>query len=596
VKFFEHAKYRVLPFEEYKPFLDLNKTIDDIPAEKRKVLIERAEEMAGKEIPILSVSLYREFSINGNRTHYQTPYHARRACLLALALGEFCEKKGRFLTEIIDLIWAICEETSWVIPAHNVAKDQSLLSKPLPDVFDDNIVAIDLFSATTAATLTWVLYLLGDEIDAEIPDIIRDRMLYELNRRIVKPYLTYTMRWVTEFVNNWDPWIVSNVLTVTALAVKDTAVREAVVKRSLEFLDIFTATYDDDGGCDEGAGYWTAAGAAWFDALEELYDMTGGDIDIFDHEFTRKVGEYVMNMSVDGVHSVMFADAHPTPHYNFDAIYRFGKRVHSENLRNFAAEQLEKSGEISKVEQSFPYRGIKGLIQDVEPSTGYQPPKTAYYDGMELAVMRGENSYIAVKGGHNNESHNHNDVGNFIVFFGGDSWLIDAGVGTYTRETFGENRYKIWTMQSSWHNLPEIGGQMQHNGAEYKADKFTFDEKKMTAFVSYAGAYEKGTGVTECTRELTLKGDRLVVSDHIVCEKPAEVCWNFMLRDKPEVLENGFALDGHTLTADCPVKIEIDRQELTDEAMKRDWERDCLYCVRMMPETSAAYMIRFQID
>ncbi|HOP11046.1 MAG TPA: heparinase II/III family protein [Oscillospiraceae bacterium] len=598
MEFFKDIKYRVLPFEDYKPFLDLNKGPADIPAAKQKILIEQAQQIAGQSIPVLPLSLYREFSQNGNRSNFQNAYFPRRQRLFALALGEFCEGKGKYITEIIDLIWAVCEETSWVISAHNVAKDQTSLGKPIPDAFGDDIVAVDLFSAATAATLAWVMLLVGDRIDAEIPDIIRERIAYEVNRRIIKPYLTYTMRWITDFVNNWVPWIVSNVLSVTALMVKDLAVREAVVKRSLEFLDIFTATYNDDGGCDEGAGYWNAAGAAWFDALEQLYDMTGGDIDIFGHEFTRKVGEYIMNMNIGGRKYVTFADAHYQLHsFDLGIVYRYGKRVGSDRLKNFAAGYLDNETVITEGNLNFfPHRIVKNFVQHVEPRVDYIPPKTANYDGMQVGVMRSAKLYTAFKGGHNNESHNHNDVGSFIVYFDEEPFLIDPGVGTYTRDTFNENRYKIWTMQSSWHNLPEIGGHMQHNGAEYKADKFTFDEEQMTASVSYKTAYEQGTGVKTCTREWSLIGDILIVKDHITCEKPTEVCWNFVLRDKPELIENGFKLNGHKLTADSPVKVELDRQELTDEALKKDWVRDCLYRVRITPEINTEYSIRFQIN
>jgi hypothetical protein len=36
----------------------------------------------------------------------------------------------------------------------------------------------------------------------------------------------------------------------------------------------------------------------------------------------------------------------------------------------------------------------------------------------------------------------------------GQPMLIDVGVGVYRRQTFGMERFEIWTMQSSWHNAP----------------------------------------------------------------------------------------------------------------------------------------------
>src|SRR5512142_2657979 len=90
-----------------------------------------------------------------------------------------------------------------------------------------------------------------------------------------------------------------------------------------------------------------------------------------------------------------------------------------------------------------------------------------------MAARRKEGSaeglYLAAQGGHNAESHNHNDVGNFIVFAGGKPVVIDIGVETYTAKTFSARRYEIWTMQSAYHNLPTIGGAMQQAGREYQA-------------------------------------------------------------------------------------------------------------------------------
>ena len=59
-----------------------------------------------------------------------------------------------------------------------------------------------------------------------------------------------------------------------------------------------------------------------------------------------------------------------------------------------------------------------------------------------------EGLYVAAEGGHNAQSHNHNDVGNVIVFADGRPVLVDAGVEEYTSKTFSSRRYEIWTMQS----------------------------------------------------------------------------------------------------------------------------------------------------
>ena len=598
MRFFDGIKVHVLPFNQVKLFSDIKKDVGDTPVWMQQEYIRRAEELSLDVIPVLPASRFCDYYNNGNRTRYQELSAQRRNRLVNLAMAEYFEKKGRFLTEVIDLIWATCEETTWVMPAHNVSKDFSFRTKPLLDQFGDDIVFVDLGSAAIASTLSWVWYLLGCRIEKEIPDIIHDRLMFELNRRIIKPYLKYDMRWITVFINNWDPYIVSHLLTVTALMVEDQQTREALVRRSMDFLDIFTDTYHNDGGCDEGPGYWGMAGASWFDSLELLYDLTGGDIDFFDNEFCRRVGEYIMHVSVDGEYFVNFADASAKFKLNYSFVHHFGSRVHSRAMQDFAARYVNHKLPLGSP-TSLTYRNIKSLVSDeIEQMNDYTPPKSHFYDGLQVAVMRSEKVYAAIKGGHNDESHNHNDIGNFVVYFGSKPWIIDAGVDTYTAATFDpELRYTHWFMQSGWHNVPQIGGHSQHQGREYKADAFTFDENAMTAKVSYAGAYEEGTDVKTCTREFSLYENKITIHDRIVCFEPNEVRWVFLVPDEPKITENGFILYGHKLVADCPVEVRIEpTPALGSGLLGNAWQREHLYRVTITPEKKPEYSVLFEIE
>jgi hypothetical protein len=85
-------------------------------------------------------------------------------------------------------------------------------------------------------------------------------------------------------------------------------------------------------------------------------------------------------------------------------------------------------------------------------------------------VGSSERLCLAAKGGHNAESHNYNDVGNFIVYIDGKPAIVDAGVETYTRKTFSAERYTIWPMQSGYHSLlPTVDGLMQSPGRAFAA-------------------------------------------------------------------------------------------------------------------------------
>ena len=76
---------------------------------------------------------------------------------------------------------------------------------------------------------------------------------------------------------------------------------------------------------------------------------------------------------------------------------------------------------------------------------------------------------FAAKGGHNGESHNHNDCGHFMLHADGEVYLADLGRGLYTKEYFGPDRYSFWCNGSQGHSLPIVRGQLQREGAGYRA-------------------------------------------------------------------------------------------------------------------------------
>jgi len=114
--------------------------------------------------------------------------------------------------------------------------------------------------------------------------------------------------------------------------------------------------------------------------------------------------------------------------------------------------------------------------------------------------------YVAAWGGHNAQSHNHNDVGNFIVYGDGKPVLIDLGVETYSAKTFSSQRYEIWTMQSAYHNLPTINGVLQAAGREFQAKNLSFNEtaNRVTFSADIASAYPAAAAVQRWQRRVTL--------------------------------------------------------------------------------------------
>lgn len=76
---------------------------------------------------------------------------------------------------------------------------------------------------------------------------------------------------------------------------------------------------------------------------------------------------------------------------------------------------------------------------------------------------------VALKGGHNAEHHNHNDVGSYTAVVGDRLVLLDPGGEVYTARTFSAQRYDSKLLNSFGHPVPLVAGQMQQTGAKARA-------------------------------------------------------------------------------------------------------------------------------
>ncbi len=588
---------RVLPYDEFKLFIDRPNgfTIDP---EHYPAIIKRAENIFDTEYPVVLATDFMMFRRDGNRTVHSSKYSPRRKDILIFALAEYVEKKGRFIDKVIDLAWMILEETTWVVSAHN--RDdikRPWLNCILPFAYEGEVDYIDLFSATTAATLSWVYYLLKDELDAVTP-IITQRLLFELDRRIIKPFLDPVIQrsrlgWSGingNKVNNWCPWIVSNVLTVTALTQESTKVREAVVSYAMDFLDNFTAIYHDDGGCDEGPGYWGAAGGALFSACLVLHDMTNGYVNVFDDPLIKNMGEYRVKVIIDGRRALNFADCSSKLEPNAAMIYEWGVLSGSEMMRTFGQNTL--NGELcgSVPNSSHPYRYFRSLTLPKLEKCDFVAPTQFWLDGIIIAGKResaetNKGLYLAFKGGHNNESHNHNDVGNIIVFADGKPIFIDAGAGTYTRRTFSKERYTIWAMQSGYHNCATINGVEQVAARSACSSDHVYDESTGGLTMNLKTAYPEEAGIDSYTRNAVLDKSVVTVTENIALEADGNVTFNFLVNVVPDnVTDSTFEINGKTVTFDPSLEYALEAIDCSwPEVAKipRGWDTDTMYRITL---------------
>ncbi|RYG00168.1 MAG: heparinase, partial [Chitinophagaceae bacterium] len=455
--------------------------------------------------------------------------------------------KGRFTDAIIDGVWSICEESWWGVPAHLPR------GKEYSGLMDVTVPFVDLFAAETGTFLAWVDYFMGEKLDAVSPQI-RKRIYVETNKRLFEPLMTKPHGWMTTNANgrppnNWNPWICSNWLNTALLLEKDENKRSAMVEKVLKVLDEFVNPYPQDGGCDEGPGYWGAAAASLYDNISLLNLASNNAFKyIYEDEKIKNMGRFIYRAQIGEDYFLNFADADPQPAMAASMIYRFGKDISDRDMMNFGA--FYRKDEDNKTGRFHYFRNFFSLFLQDEFQKAEQRlplPADVWLPDIQVMLARDKQGsvdgfFIAAKGGHNDESHNHNDIGNYVVYYNGLPLLIDVGRGTYTRKTFSDKRYDIWYNCSDYHNVPTINGFTQPPGSKFRATNLNYSNTKTASIISMdiASAYPAEAGVKSWNRSVQLNRNRNVtINDKLVLDKADKLKQHLMTNYPAEISKEG---------------------------------------------------------
>lgn len=592
--------------------------IQNLPQQVKKELISLAERDQQTPWSLLLLSDFFEYRVNGNRSRYETKNFSRRSKLSSMVIAEILAGKKQYIKDIIDGIWLIMDETTWVLPAHLLNNDT--VSGP-----DEDHPLIDLFVSETAAQLSWIKLLLGDEIAKQSP-ITLTRLNKELDKRVITPYLNSDDYWWMGLnnnrkQNNWNIWINSNVFKLAILACDDKEKRVRLAEKALRCADRFIDSYPSDGGCDEGPAYWSAAGGALGELAALLQQISGGSIRLSDNKLIYSIGQYITKVHIDSTRFVNFADATASIIPNPGRVYNFGELFDDHSLKSFA-HYLSK---MSASPAAWMGAGsINAFINNVRVANKFSAVEAVsplkaqnWLPALQVLLVRekeGSSSGLTfmAKGGHNKESHNHNDVGNFMLYMNGSPVIIDIGKATYTRQTFGPNRYSLWHTQSQWHNCPTINGYDQLNGPEFKAtdvvytpgatrERLTMDIQKAypkEAEILYWKrnfVFDRTTSSLQLTDSFKLREVKAITSLHLIaCKKPVV--------DKRNGIILLNSLDQKSIIKlkynPTVFNIEVDTHETNDSSLTPVWGA-ALYRISLQYKKNSKkgiYTINFNIE
>jgi hypothetical protein len=574
-------------------------------------LMTLGEQALGKPFQPLPATLYLGYARNGNRSNFEAAYFERRALLQNLVLAECIEAQGRFLDATSDALWAICEESTWCLPAH-VGVQKARVG--LPDMSEP---IVDLFAGESAVTVAWTLYLLGPELDRISPQL-RRRAGLELQRRVLTPVFERDdFGWMALNVtspdhrpNNWTPWISASVLTTALLSEPDPNRRMQIVHKMLRSLDGFLRFYPADGSCDEGPSYWGRAGGSLLDCLDVLHSATDGKLDVYADPLVQEIGQFIYRAYIGGDYFVPIGDCPARFEPEHDLVFRYGKRIGDPNLKALGAHGASID---SILGERFLGRQLPAVFdaEEILASASVAPPllRDVWLGSEDLQLMAarsraGSNDglYVAAWGAHNAQSHNHNDVGNFLVFAEGQPVFVDVGAPTYTAQTFSAKRYDIWAFQSAFHNLPTINGIMQSAGRQFAAHDVVREASDSMAELQMdiAPAYPASAKVKSWLRTVRLNRGRNVeiVDSFELTESAGETALNLLTPLKADINQPGqVTLQATAQDGQRPVKVRleydatklaphVERIALTDGRLMRSWSTHLNRLVLRAPSPS----------
>jgi hypothetical protein len=522
---------------------DLQKLPDTVKAK----IIQNGEDYLSYEWPSHKAMDFLDYKLNGNRTVYESVINKRREVFEKLVKAELIESKGRFIPDIINGLWLILEESTWVSPAHLASQKLGVGLANIEDMY------IDLGAGRQAVSVALTYFMLNDEFD-KYSKQINMRVLHELRRRITDAYLERTDYWWmsfnTNFVNNWNIWINTNVLKTFLLIETDKAKLQKGLHKVMSSADKFINSYPEDGACDEGPSYWMHAGGELGSMLKWIEDVAQGKVSFVGDKKLENIGAYIINAHIAENRYINFADALAIENVSPLKVWNFYQISKNENFGGFASYLAHRPDFIYQNQVLHDLLELSSSQAELfDYTTNYSAPEYSFYKSLGQVLVKNtvaENTlFFSAIGSHNDVSHNHNDVGSYMVYYNGYPVLIDIGVGTYNSKTFSSKRYEIWNMQSQYHNLPLINGIQQKEGRKFEATdvKTSKSTTHYTYSVDIAKAYPNDAAVTSWVRDfkLTKKSNVLEVKEkYILKDSKATQQLVFMTKYKPNIKNNSF--------------------------------------------------------
>ena len=356
---------------------------------------------------------------------------------------------ARYAKKAVEFAIAISDLEDWVNPAH---KFDIIYSRVWPwNVPDDQVVfSYDITSAARAMSLSLAYDWLYPVLTKAEKDKIRNGLLEKAITRVRGNYEFFW--WSSAYRCNWSAICYAG-LGLTAMT---------LLKENPQLLDVVAESHNrmnqtfnhigDDGGWQEGPGYYSYMMRLSVMFMDALKRATGGKYNLFLH---KNIRTHPFDFFLYGL-TANFEDSEGGP---FGPAYVVDKIV-------------EESGNATGAWYRQKFLGEGSEIYDILwPRTSIAPVKpgqaSRVFRSIDWALMRSDfldpsTVTVACKAGFNDDPHHgHLDCGHFIVTWHDVAFVRDLGRMAYDELYFSEDRYGYPYATSAGHNVITVNGEGQ---------------------------------------------------------------------------------------------------------------------------------------
>lgn len=526
-------------------------------AKQVEAVRKNAEFMLANEPQRLKFSDMHMFETTGNRSVYEKVFNDYFARLTTYMFMYILDNDEKYVIPTADIIWNICDMETWGLPAHVLEK----YDVPSRRIF------LELCSCNVGRYFGEVLACMGDKL----PELVVRRMKQQVRERIIDSYKNNYFGWM-ETTNNWGAVCTAGVFASYVYFATEEEINDQLPKM-LKTMDLYLTGFDSEGCCYEGFAYWDYGFSYFCYFADMLRNYTNGRINYFADPRVHAVAKFQENCAINETQCISFSDCGgrywPSP-----KLVHFLKREYSDV-------QIPAIHPLSSNDANI--RAFVWLDPSLENSVMNFENKI--YHEAQWFIYRSAAYNFACKAGHNNESHNHNDVGSFLISKNGKVTFTDAGTGEYTKQYFSDDRYSVLVTSGRGHSLPIINGQVQ----VAKSDKSkVFIEREN----EYAFSMENGYDI----KELTSLKRHFICSEGVISmtdtyefsETPTSVVERFVTLVEPTAEELGRVRCGDTVLEYDPAVFELSiSSELAHRAGGRT---EPLYLVDLKAKAPASNM------